>query len=96
MRAILAIVGPLLATSLAAAEPSRGQLLYETHCIACHSKQVHWRDQHVVQDWTSLIDQVGAWQARAQLRWNASDIDAVATYLNQSIYRLPSAPTRGE
>jgi cytochrome c len=51
MRAILAIVGPLLATSLAAAEPSRGQLLYETHCIACHSTQVHWRDQHVVRDW---------------------------------------------
>ena len=24
---------------------SRGELLYTTHCIACHSTQVHWRDK---------------------------------------------------
>jgi mono/diheme cytochrome c family protein len=79
-----------------AAEPSRGQLLYETHCIACHSTQMHWRDKRVVQDWASLLGQVGAWQARAKLDWSAADIEAVATHLNRSIYRLPSAPIRGE
>ncbi|MBP6252310.1 MAG: cytochrome C [Rubrivivax sp.] len=96
MRTIIALVGLLLATSLAAAEPSRGQLLYDTHCIACHSTQLHWREKRVVQDWPGLLVEVGAWQARAQLRWSAADIEAVAAYLNQTLYRLPSAPTRGE
>lgn len=74
----------------------RGRLLYETHCIACHTTQMHWRDQRVVQDWASLLGQVGAWQARAKLGWNDADIRAVATHLNASIYRLPDAPVRGE
>ncbi len=96
MRSIIALVGLLLAAAAAAAEPSRGQLLYDTHCIACHSTQLHWREKRVVQDWPGLLAEVGAWQARAQLRWSAADIEAVAAYLNQTQYRLPSAPTRGE
>jgi mono/diheme cytochrome c family protein len=92
----LALVAAAASVPARAAEPSRGQLLYETHCIACHSTQMHWRDKRVVQDWAGLLGQVGAWQARAKLNWNAADIEAVATHLNQAIYRLPSAPARGE
>lgn len=25
---------------------SRGELLYSTHCIACHSTQIHWREKN--------------------------------------------------
>lgn len=96
MRPILACLLLGCALPALAAEPSRGQLLYETHCVACHSTQMHWRDKRVVQDWASLLGQVGAWQARAKLNWSAADIEAVATHLNQAIYRLPSAPVRGE
>ena len=53
---------------------SRGQLLYATHCIACHTTQMHWRDQRVVSDWAGLLAQVRAWQARAQLQWSDADI----------------------
>lgn len=28
----------------------RGELLYATHCIACHSDKVHWRDKKLVTD----------------------------------------------
>jgi mono/diheme cytochrome c family protein len=80
----------------AGAEPTRGQLLYETHCIACHSTQMHWRDKRSATDWASLLAQVRQWQAREQLRWADTDIDAVATYLNETIYRLPPAAIRGE
>ena len=76
--------------------PDRGRLLYETHCIACHTTQMHWRDKRVVQDWASLLGQVGAWQARAKLGWNEADIRAVAEHLNATIYRLGDAPLRGE
>lgn len=66
----------------------RGELLYNTHCVACHSTQMHWRDKRLVTDWDSLKTQVRRWQATAQLNWSEADIDDVARYLNDSIYRL--------
>jgi mono/diheme cytochrome c family protein len=71
----------------------RGRLLYETHCIACHDTQVHWRDRRLVQDWAGLLVQVRLWQARALLGWTDDDVQAVARHLNERIYRLP-APER--
>lgn len=72
-----------------AAEPSRGQLLYGTHCVECHNTQVHWRDQKLATDWASLKAQVRRWQARALLDWSEADIVAVTRHLNASIYRYP-------
>ena len=70
------------------AEPSRGRLLYETHCIACHNSQMHWRDQRLARDWPGLLAQVRGWQARANLGWSDADITEVARHLNDSIYRF--------
>lgn len=97
--ALPAAQGPAAVTAPAQADPmapDRGRLLYEMHCIACHTTQMHWRDRRVVQDWAGLVAQVGAWQARAKLGWNAADIRAVAEHLNAAIYRLADAPVRGE
>lgn len=66
---------------------SRGELLYSTHCIACHSSKMHWRDKKVATDWTSLKFQVRRWQSAASLGWSESDIQDVTRYLNESIYR---------
>lgn len=83
-----------------AAVPSRGQLLYGNHCIACHSTQMHWRDKKLATDWPSLKEQVRRWQGTAQLNWSETDIDDVARFLNDSFYRFPgtakvaAAPTR--
>jgi hypothetical protein len=71
--------------------PTRGQLLYDTHCIGCHSTQIHWRDQRLASDWASLREQVRQWQARARLAWPEADIIEVTRYLNDTIYRLPTA-----
>lgn len=68
---------------------SRGELLYTTHCIACHGTQVHWRDKKQVLDWPSLRAQVRYWQAQAMLGWSDDDIGSVARYLNDTFYRLP-------
>ena len=84
------------AVSAADEAASRGQLLYETHCIACHSTQMHWRDQRRVDGWASLLGQVGQWQAREQLNWTREDIEAVARHLDRTIYRLGDTPARGE
>jgi len=70
-------------------EPGRGQLLYATHCIACHTEQVHWRDRKAASDWPRLKQEVRRWQAAARLGWTEVDIVAVARYLNETIYHLP-------
>ncbi|MGZ5785275.1 MAG: cytochrome C [Ramlibacter sp.] len=69
--------------------PTRGQLLYDTHCIECHSVQIHWRDTHEAQDWDSLVKWVTHWQATLDLNWTAGDITAVARHLNENIYGFP-------
>lgn len=69
----------------AAAEPadaSRGQLLYSTHCVECHTTQMHWRAQRQARDWDSLTAQVRRWQGEVRLEWTQQDIDAVARHLN--------------
>lgn len=78
-----------LAGSAAAQSPTRGQLLYETHCIACHTTQMHWRDQRLATDWPTLLAQVRRWQGEARLSWTEADIEAVARHLNDTIYRHP-------
>ncbi|MBK7062738.1 MAG: cytochrome c [Rubrivivax sp.] len=84
---LLSAAAPCAAQGLAA-PGSRGQMLYANHCVACHSTQMHWRDKRLVTDWDSLKTQVRRWQATAQLNWSEADIDDVARYLNDSIYRL--------
>jgi mono/diheme cytochrome c family protein len=82
------------AQGLPTPEPSRGKLLYETHCIACHTTQMHWRDKRLVQDFSGLRAQVRGWQARARLGWSDDDILEVARHLNRTIYRLPEGDER--
>lgn len=90
--------GPLLATgalvgalvlALPARAQSRGELLYSTHCIACHTSQMHWRDQKLATNWDSLKAQVQRWQASALLGWSEQDVLEVTRYLNDTFYRFP-------
>jgi hypothetical protein len=82
------VLAGLFAPSCAAWAQSRGELLYTTHCIACHSTQVHWREQRRATDLASLTEQVRYWQGRALLSWTEDDIAEVTRYLNQRIYRF--------
>jgi mono/diheme cytochrome c family protein len=68
---------------------SRGELLYATHCGACHTVQMHWRDQKLATSWDTLRAQVRRWQGVAALDWSEADIDDVARYLNAAIYHYP-------
>jgi mono/diheme cytochrome c family protein len=80
---------PVGAQVTAPASAARGELLYTTNCIACHTAQVHWRDKRLVTDWASLTAQVNRWQANARLGWTSEEIVDVARYLNATYYRLP-------
>jgi len=91
MRALVATF-LLLAVAAAQAEtaaPARGELLYSTHCIQCHTTQMHWRARHVARDWDTLRAQVRQWQGQIGLSWGEDDVTAVASYLNDTIYHFP-------
>ena len=79
---------------VAASQP-RGELLYSTNCIACHSTQVHWRDKKLATDWGSLREQVRRWQDVASLGWRDDDIIEVTRYLNDLYYNYPASNAVG-
>ena len=84
----------LHAQAPAGVAPSRGELLYTTHCIACHTTQVHWRDRRLATDFTGLVAQVVRWQKNAGLEWNSEEVHDVVRYLNSTIYRFPDPAPR--
>lgn len=89
------LTGALAGAPVARAQ-SRGELLYATHCIACHTTQVHWRDQKLATDWNSLKLQVRRWQAVAALDWSEEDVLEVTRHLNDSFYGFtPASNTVG-
>jgi len=85
---LLVIVGPV-AAQVSSPPATRGQLLYDNHCQACHSVQLHWRERKQATDWRSLKEQVRRWQAAGQLDWSEADIVEVTRHLNDTIYHFP-------
>jgi len=71
-------------------DATRGELLYSTHCIACHSAQVHWREKKLVTDQASLQAEVRRWQGFSGLGWSDDDVAEVARYLNALHYHYPT------
>lgn len=68
---------------------SQGELLYTTHCVACHTKDIHWREKKLAKDWNTLVELVRRWQASGHLNWGEEEIAAVAHYLNSAFYKFP-------
>lgn len=66
----------------------RGQLLYATHCDACHTTDIHWRDKRLVTNFAALVAEVRRWQANIGLGWEEADIGEVSRYLNATIYHF--------
>lgn len=89
-----AAVFALAATASLAQPATRGQLLYATHCVECHSTQMHWRQLRQARDWDTLKAQVRRWQGTAGLGWSEEDITEVAKHLNQTIYQFPQPEER--
>lgn len=91
LAAIVAALGmapPVHAQSPAAADPARGELLYDASCRTCHSTQPHWRNKRVAKSWPELIDQVERWRRVAGQSWSSAEVGDVAAYLNDRFYRF--------
>jgi mono/diheme cytochrome c family protein len=83
------------ASAQTAPPASRGELLYTTYCIACHTAEVHWRQKKLAVDWASLNQQVRRWAGNAGLAWGDEEIVEVARYLNTVHYRFEAPSVTG-
>jgi mono/diheme cytochrome c family protein len=72
-------------------QSSRGELLYATHCIGCHTTEIHWRERKLATDWATLRQQVRRWAGNTGLGWGDDEILDVARYLNAKYYRFEIA-----
>jgi mono/diheme cytochrome c family protein len=79
---------PAFAAPAAAAEPARGQALYENHCQFCHESWVHERDGRRIDSLAQLRRRVAAWSVHSGLDWSDREIDDVTDYLAQNFYRI--------
>ena len=86
---------PLRAAAQAPSPPSRGELLYSTFCVACHTTQMHWRDKRIAVDLPSLKAQVRRWHTNAGQKWSEADIDEVVRHLNRIYYKFPPETEKG-
>lgn len=68
-------------------EKPRGQLLYETHCNACHDTSVHGRNPRKAESIDKIKYFVARWSKELNLKWEQSDIDAVTDYVNSRYYQ---------
>ncbi len=67
------LVAMLGISSTFANAQTRGELLYSTHCVTCHTTQVHWRGNKQAYDWDSLKFQVIPFPDRYDIRHEAAD-----------------------
>ncbi|HEX7953642.1 MAG TPA: cytochrome c [Burkholderiales bacterium] len=86
---LLAGVLAVVSRSAVAADPDRGRMLHDTHCVSCHDSKIYKRDSKLGTDYETIRTQVVRWQNNVALHWNDSDIDAVTTYLGRTFYKVP-------
>ena len=66
--------------------PERGRLLYENHCVLCHTPKVHRRIPPVPANRDELRLIVMAWAKGQETRWSPQDIEDVVEYLERNFY----------
>jgi len=88
-RALACVIGAVGGAAWGAEVPdaNRGRLLYENHCVVCHTSKVHRRYPPLAIDQKELRRIVAEWARESKLGWGASEIEDVTTYLDRAYYR---------
>jgi mono/diheme cytochrome c family protein len=89
--AIAAAVGALALSGAAseaeAADKERGRVLYENHCVVCHTPKVHSRPNRIPLTVDELRQIVVNWAKEENLHWSDEEVNDVVWYLNTTRYR---------
>ena len=75
-------------------DAARGRVLYNQHCIACHTPGIHRRTTRLPMALDELRMLVDTFRRQAGLGWTREDIDDVVEHLNTTVYRFPSEEKR--
>ena len=89
-RLLLALV--LIGSGAAAQDVSRGQLLYETHCVVCHREGLHERQNSKVASYSDLRYQVERWTKETRRRFTPDEREDLIEFLDATHYRLYLRP----
>jgi hypothetical protein len=65
---------------------SRGQLLYENHCLGCHDSVIHIRQHDKARSLADIRHWVIRWAQHLKLDWSNEEINDVTNHLNQTFY----------
>ena len=91
-KALLLLVGAVLARTAWAVDINHGKELVEANCFHCHDTSMYTRPARKVKDFKGLEKRVRLCEQSLELQWFDEDIADVAAYLNQNYYKLPSGP----
>ena len=86
----------LASMSAAAQDVSRGQLLYENHCIVCHREGLHERSNSKVATYADLRYQVERWTKETGRTFTSGDREDLIEFLDATHYRLYLKPRPGK
>lgn len=87
--AVAAFVLAGAAAPAAAGDAQRGRMLYETHCLQCHSEGISTREQKIAGSYPEVKAQVVRWYRNIRLNWTPDEVEDVSRYLNERFYRYP-------
>ena len=73
-----------------AADAERGRLLYENHCMVCHTSVVHVRERRKATSREEIQTWVQRWRKELGLQWGTVEVGDVTKYLNDRYYQLKS------
>lgn len=66
----------------------RGRVLYERHCIECHTPGIHRRPDRLPMTVDELRGLVDTFRRVQSLGWTPEEVDDVVEYLNVTRYRF--------
>ena len=94
---LFAILLAMIAFSAAGAggpDAARGRVLYDRHCITCHTPGIHGRTARhpITRDELRML--VDNFRRQASLGWTRDEIDDVVEHLNTMVYRFPPEERR--
>jgi hypothetical protein len=75
-------------SNVLAADAERGRLLYENHCMVCHTSVVHVRERRKAASREEIQAWIQHWRNELGLQWGTAEVDDVTEYLNHRYYHL--------
>ena len=89
------IMALLSATATAQlADPERGRVLYENHCVVCHTQRVHTRPNRIALTRAEVRAIVDHWQRQQNLVWSEQDTADVVEFLGRTQYKFAPSTYR--